>query len=271
VKDWLVVREQDVFIQARYSDFRLTADCGWFGVWEGTLKPINRQYRVRIIYYWRTLFDEWIWDQPYVSVQVIDPPIGALALAEGRRLPHIYGNPHNPAMPRLCLYDHREISWTPEKLIADTIIPWASEWLFFYEYWKISGEFLGPGNHPDPRPNPCPANDQTSDPGIRAQKAQSQNAAFHRLGRKTGVSASFALMAAASGASSLPWCWQNLSGDTPATIRSALISTLLPAPRQAASWPWDWAPVSHLPSWPICMSNAAKKSSPHIPTPPLAA
>jgi hypothetical protein len=107
VRDWLVVREQDAFIQAHYSDFQLKADCGWFGIWEGTLKPINRAYRVRIIYYWRTLFDEWIWDQPYVSVQVIDPPIGALALAERRRLPHIYGNPHDPAMPWLCLYDPR--------------------------------------------------------------------------------------------------------------------------------------------------------------------
>ncbi len=35
MRDWLVVREQDAFIQAHYSDFQLKADCGWFGIWEG--------------------------------------------------------------------------------------------------------------------------------------------------------------------------------------------------------------------------------------------
>ena len=36
--------------------------------------------------------------------------------------------------------------------IADTIIPWTSEWLFFYELWLATGgEWLGEGEHPPPR------------------------------------------------------------------------------------------------------------------------
>jgi hypothetical protein len=32
--------------------------------------------------------------------------------------------------------------------IADTIIPWTSEWLFFYELWLASGEWHGGGHDP---------------------------------------------------------------------------------------------------------------------------
>lgn len=35
------------------------------------------------------------------------------------------------------------------KLLADTIIPWTVEWLYFYELWLATGEWLGGGEHPD--------------------------------------------------------------------------------------------------------------------------
>ena len=33
-------------------------------------------------------------------------------------------------------------------LIAETIVPWASEWLFYYEIWKGTGEWYGGGDWP---------------------------------------------------------------------------------------------------------------------------
>jgi hypothetical protein len=31
-------------------------------------------------------------------------------------------------------------------LLADTILPWTSEWLFYYELWSVNGyEWLGGG------------------------------------------------------------------------------------------------------------------------------
>jgi hypothetical protein len=30
-------------------------------------------------------------------------------------------------------------------LLADSIVPWASEWLFFYEFWLVTGEWDGGG------------------------------------------------------------------------------------------------------------------------------
>jgi hypothetical protein len=35
--------------------------------------------------------------------------------------------------------------WTPADLLAETTIPWAAEWLHFYELWHLCGEWLGPG------------------------------------------------------------------------------------------------------------------------------
>ena len=32
--------------------------------------------------------------------------------------------------------------------IADTIIPWVIEWIYFYELWKITGAWKGGGDHP---------------------------------------------------------------------------------------------------------------------------
>jgi hypothetical protein len=86
---------------------------------------------------------------------VVDPVIGADAIKEERLLPHIYWNKQRPEYPRLCLYDPKEMTWTSEQYIATTIIHWASQWLFFYEYWQLTGEFKGPGRHPDRRRDAC--------------------------------------------------------------------------------------------------------------------
>jgi hypothetical protein len=49
----------------------------------------------------------------------------------------------------LCLFlgNHE---WHESIPIADTLVPWASEWLFFYELWLATGEWLGEGEHPRP-------------------------------------------------------------------------------------------------------------------------
>jgi hypothetical protein len=31
--------------------------------------------------------------------------------------------------------------------LAMTVIPWISEWLYFYELWLVTGEWLGGGTH----------------------------------------------------------------------------------------------------------------------------
>lgn len=51
-------------------------------------------------------------------------------------LPHVYPG------DELCLY-YRDEFVGSENFIADTIVPWTSEWLYFYEYWMSTGSWLG--------------------------------------------------------------------------------------------------------------------------------
>lgn len=61
---------------------------------------------------------------------------------ENELIPHIY------EANRLCLYLPGSGEWTPQKFIADTIVPWSSLWLFYYELWHATGEWLGGGVNP---------------------------------------------------------------------------------------------------------------------------
>lgn len=72
-----------------------------------------------------------------------------LPLAEGKaKLPHVYCNESQ----KICLYDWRNKEWNPAMPLATTIVPWASEWLYFYEVWVMTGVWYGEGNHPgDPK------------------------------------------------------------------------------------------------------------------------
>jgi hypothetical protein len=101
-------------------------------VWIVALQPtpLSVTYRVRIEYV--------LGDRPHVTV--IDPQ---LERPRGEPLPHVF--PHD----ELCLY-FREFDGRTD-LIAKTIVPWASEWLYFYEVWLTTGEWHGGGVHP-PRP-----------------------------------------------------------------------------------------------------------------------
>ena len=62
---------------------------------------------------------------------------------KGKWPPHLYKR------KRLCLFYPKYKEWTKEKFISDTIIPWISLWLYYYENWLINGgDWMGGGtNH----------------------------------------------------------------------------------------------------------------------------
>jgi len=230
------VDEQDAEIRRLFPDFRLTAHADWIGVWEGPLRPASKTYTIRIVHFRRRFFDGWHLSNHYVTVHVVDPLIGS-SMRDGDDLPHIYWNDRAPDWPALCLWDPDEIFWDPEMSIATTIIPWTSEWLLFFEYWQISGEFLGPGRHPRRRRNTCPKPLETSDPATRARRERFRNDEFHRLGRKTGVFGSYLSMGAALRDCSLQLFSRNSSGVISVAIPSPAISISSPAHPPAASSP----------------------------------
>ena len=62
-------------------------------------------------------------------------------------IPHNYGTTQigEERYLSLCLFYGRE--WNSNKNISDTIIPWAIEWIYYYELWLITGNWLGGGIH----------------------------------------------------------------------------------------------------------------------------
>lgn len=70
-------------------------------------------------------------------VRVLSPQ---LRYADGEeKYPHMYDQKY------LCLHFPKNKEWTPRMPIAKTIVPWISDWLFYYESWLVTGEWLGGG------------------------------------------------------------------------------------------------------------------------------
>lgn len=102
-------------------------------IWIVELTPseMSKTYEVRLTYK--------LGEKPVV--EVINPK---LIIPEGKSLPHVFsGN-------KLCLYLADE--WRGDMLISNTIVPWISEWLLYYEIWLTTGEWLGGGVHLDRKP-----------------------------------------------------------------------------------------------------------------------
>ncbi|WP_299606256.1 hypothetical protein [uncultured Aquimarina sp.] len=63
-----------------------------------------------------------------------------------KKLPHVYDSKKQ----QLCLYSPSKKEWDGFKYIVDTIIPWASEWLYYYELWLPEGKWYGGGHNEYP-------------------------------------------------------------------------------------------------------------------------
>ena len=103
--------------------------------WSGKIKPtaLSMEYTVVLIYS--------IGKSP--KVWVIGDELERL---DDVNFPHKFDVDAKNKMVRICLYRYSEFN--SSKLIANTIIPWTVEWLYFYELWLATGEWLGGGEHP---------------------------------------------------------------------------------------------------------------------------
>jgi hypothetical protein len=110
----------DALIRCRFPQFKYSRKRGG---WIGTLTPTAQspQYLVRIVYQLNK--------KP--KVEVIRPEIRTNA-------------PHRFSDGSLCLYYDPDGSWHSGLHLAETIIPWTAEWLYFYEQWLATGQWYGP-------------------------------------------------------------------------------------------------------------------------------
>jgi hypothetical protein len=68
-----------------------------------------------------------------------EPYVIGLRQRADSRIPHTYA-PDHP-----CLYYPAGREWRSDMMIATTIIPWLSLWLYYYEVWHATGIWMGGG------------------------------------------------------------------------------------------------------------------------------
>lgn len=110
-------------------------------LWEGTIQPtpFSREYQVAIKY---TL--------SHSPVCIVKSP-DLSVLAADKVIPHTYQNQTGIKGTQLCLYlpsikkKNKISEWQPTMYLAETILPWASIWLLYFEFWLHSGVWDGGG------------------------------------------------------------------------------------------------------------------------------
>ena len=126
----LGMNEQKAFMRLLWKRFHCRVTAGVLTC-RGDLRPlpISREYHVRI--------DCRAGENPKVWVAGLPAPDEE---PPENRIPHRYSD------GSVCLFYGRE--WTPDRSIAQTIVPWLLEWLMYYEGWLATGEWQGGGIHP---------------------------------------------------------------------------------------------------------------------------
>lgn len=222
----LTADEQIERVAARYPNLKLVTDWTWLVIWEGSLRSFSREYKVRI--FWHRWWPNELFDVGYdkPKVFVLDP---LLQPRYDQPLDHVYRRTQ-PVW--ICPFDPKAKDWDTSQAIADTIIPFAIQWLCSYELWRVSGEWPAPGRHVESQ---CRNETNSSSPG---RPALNSDAAFVRIGLLTGTFASSALMAAASGESSRWLSWQDWKAPTFEAAPSPITSTTLLVRAPVGSSPW---------------------------------
>jgi hypothetical protein len=110
--------------------------------WIGPLRGFQQDYQVAVI---------WNYGEGLPPlVHILEPKLKPRGGGSFTDIPHLIFNPTSPEDSALCLFDPELRQWTPAMLIADTTLPWASEWLHHYELWHYDGVWRGP-SAPGPR------------------------------------------------------------------------------------------------------------------------
>jgi hypothetical protein len=105
-------------------------------VWNGNLRPsaLSRWYQIKIIYHDYSL-------RPKV---ILYGDIPGITRSD---FPHHFSIDREKNTVELCLHMPYEFDGR-EQIIADLIIPWTQEWLYFYEIWLATGKWCGGGHSP---------------------------------------------------------------------------------------------------------------------------
>jgi hypothetical protein len=99
--------------------------------WEGTLQPSphSKVYTIHIKY---------VYSMAPV-VKVLSPILTCRQEEPDKPIPHMYEQQY------LCLYYPKSGEWRRIEWLHKSIVPWATSWLYYYELWHVTGQWLGGG------------------------------------------------------------------------------------------------------------------------------
>jgi hypothetical protein len=126
------IAEQVSSIRYKYPHFRTEFTSHRSMKVTGVLRPTSRSDAYEFILKYN------LDDSP--KTKILAPML--MKNCKGEEAPHLYPNEN------LCLYHPQYREFSRIDFLSDTIIPWASLWLYYYEVWHLTGEWLGGGEHP---------------------------------------------------------------------------------------------------------------------------
>ena len=104
--------------------------------WKQRVKPskLSKSYDITVIYNGR-------FPEVYLYNQ-------GIMTKKNEQIPHCYKRHYksnDDEYVKLCLYYPKYHEWSADMFLSETVIPWAIDWLYFYELWRITGTWLGGG------------------------------------------------------------------------------------------------------------------------------
>lgn len=128
--------------------FRVVGRQGAWAAWRGPVRPLLQTFFVEIQYRAPLVVER-------INLRVLQPRVRVLAPALRPRrgnaegmLPHVYYGSDGDVS--LCMLDPDAGEWSPSDLLAETTVPWITDWLAAYEGWRATGVWTASGRHVEP-------------------------------------------------------------------------------------------------------------------------
>ena len=127
------IAEQVASIKSKYPKFTTSFTSHSSMKVIGFLQPTSRSVTYNFVLKYNLTYSP--------KIKIISPTLQKNR--KGEDIPHLYPGEN------LCLYQPKYCEFSRTDLLCDTIIPWVSLWLYYYEVWHLTDEWLGGGEHPN--------------------------------------------------------------------------------------------------------------------------
>lgn len=132
------VAEQYLYLKTKYECLPGSGIFNNTLIWEQEIKSceFSKKYIIRVEY-----------DMSIPKVYLNNQSI---LKSKNETIPHNYYTKYiseEKQTVQLCLFYPKRKEWQKYMYIADTIVPWTAEWIYYYEIWRITGEWYGGGIH----------------------------------------------------------------------------------------------------------------------------